>query len=173
MPGLLPSYLLEFGVLVGVMKASCADPRTVLYSTEKEPWAPLEEAIQQNPDAFVIPYGPGGKSWRWHVTDVRDVCHACMCALTTPNREALGKPFNIASADPQAFSEVVPYIARALDRPFVEAHLPVLWDIEFDMSRARSVLGYDPQYDYKRMIDDALAFRRGEDTGVIPPGLPH
>ena len=27
---------------------------------------------------------------------------------------------------------------------------------------------YQPAYDYKRMIDDALGFRAGEDIGVIP-----
>jgi len=168
-----PLKVWEPGGLVGVMKANCSDPRTVLYSPRSEPWAALEEAIRQNPDAFVVPYGPEGKSWRWHVTDVRDVCSACICALTTENEEALGKSFNIASAKPQAFSEVVPYVARVLGRPYVQVRLPVLWDVEFDISRARSVLGYDPQYDYRRMIDDALAFRRGEDTGVIPPGIPH
>jgi len=68
---------------------------------------------------------------------------------------------------------VAPYAACALGRACVQVRLPVLWDVEFDISRARSVLGYDPQYDYRRMIDDALAFRRGEDTGVIPPGIPH
>ena len=30
------------------------------------------------------------------------------------------------------------------------------------------MLGYAPQYDAMRMIDDAVAFREGKDIGVVP-----
>jgi hypothetical protein len=28
-------------------------------------------------------------------------------------------------------------------------------------------LGYQPQYDFRRMIDEAIAFAQGQDIGVI------
>jgi len=39
---------------------------------------------------------------------------------------------------------------------------------EFDMRKGQQLFGYSPQFDIFRMIDDALAFRTGQATGVIP-----
>ncbi|NJN82261.1 MAG: hypothetical protein HC802_08270 [Caldilineaceae bacterium] len=39
---------------------------------------------------------------------------------------------------------------------------------EFDLSKGRRLFGYAPQFDMKRMIDDALAMRAGAEVGVIP-----
>ena len=36
------------------------------------------------------------------------------------------------------------------------------------VAKARERLGFRPQYDIFRMIDDALAFRRGAAIGVLP-----
>jgi hypothetical protein len=35
------------------------------------------------------------------------------------------------------------------------------------VSMASRLLGYEPQYDYRRMVDAALASARGEDIRVI------
>lgn len=161
------------GVLVEVMKAWCGDRRSTLYTTAAAPWKPLAKAVGDDPQALVVPYGPGGRSWRWHVTDVRDVIAACMCALETENAKALGGVFNVASAKPQNFCDVIPYLAKRLGKEYKEVKLPVCWDIAFDISRTRRMLGYRPKYDYRKMINDAIRFADGEDTGVIPPGIPH
>ena len=39
---------------------------------------------------------------------------------------------------------------------------------EFDLSKARRLIGFDPQCDIVRMIDEAIAFRNGQDIGVLP-----
>ena len=39
---------------------------------------------------------------------------------------------------------------------------------EADTTRARGLLGFEPGYDLARMIDDAIAYRRGDDIGVLP-----
>jgi hypothetical protein len=39
----------------------------------------------------------------------------------------------------------------------------------YDLTKARRLLGGAPQLDIIRMIDDALAFERGEEIGVLPP----
>ncbi len=171
--GLEPLEVWSGGVLLEVMKAWCRDKRTTLYTKARAPWKPLARVVGKNPQALVVPYGPGGKSWRWHVTDVRDVVAACINALETKNEKAFGQVFNVASAKPQDFSDVVPYLAKKLAQPYTEVKLPVVWDISFDISRTRRILGYRPKYDYKRMINDAIRLRDGQNTGVIPPGIPH
>lgn len=41
---------------------------------------------------------------------------------------------------------------------------------EVDISKPRKLLGFDPQYDIIRMIDEAAAFRRDDRTEVLPTG---
>ena len=55
----------------------------------------------------------------------------------------------------------------------VEVDLPNYWHFEFDLSKARKLLGYNPQYSPERMIDDAIDFRNGKDIGVIPAAITH
>ncbi|MBN1674374.1 MAG: NAD(P)-dependent oxidoreductase [Kiritimatiellae bacterium] len=158
--------------VIGALKRGAGDPRTVLYTKVKQPWKLVEKAID-SPQDLVIPYGPGGKPWCWHGVDVRDVVQGCIRALETKNSKAIGGIFNVVSAQPQPFDRTVKYLARKLGGAYKEVHLPVMWDIRIDVRKAKRVLGYKPQYDIKRMIDDALAFKAGQDTGVIPPGIPH
>jgi hypothetical protein len=35
------------------------------------------------------------------------------------------------------------------------------------LTKARTLLGFNPRYDIIRMIDDAIAFRDGMDIGVL------
>jgi nucleoside-diphosphate-sugar epimerase len=53
--------------------------------------------------------------------------------------------------------------------PYVEADLPGPPTFyEFDLSKARRLLGFKPRYDIFRMIDDALAYRRGARADLLP-----
>jgi len=104
--------------------------------------------------------------WQWHVTDVRDCVQAALLSLdnTTIERDI----FTIAGPPPANFEEVVTYKCSKLGTPYEEVHTAVTWRLDFDISKARELLGYSPEYDVFRMIDDAIAFRNGEDIGVIP-----
>jgi nucleoside-diphosphate-sugar epimerase len=46
--------------------------------------------------------------------------------------------------------------------------MPFLWWFNISNAKARSILGYEPKYTYPDMVASALAFRRGEDIGVVP-----
>ena len=66
------------------------------------------------------------------------------------------------------WAEAVPHLSKRLGIPYVEASVkgtPVFF--EFDLAKARTVLGFNPQYDIIRMIDNAIAFRGGEDIGIL------
>ena len=63
----------------------------------------------------------------------------------------------------------MPYLSEKLGIPYVEgasSGIPTYY--EYDVSKVRRLLRYEPQYDIKRMIDDAVAFKRGEQIGVLP-----
>ncbi len=160
------------GVVMGQMRKWAGDPRSALYVPDAEEACRKVEEQIKSPGDLVVPRDPGGVSWRWHVTDVRDAVQACIKALEAPE-SCFGKVYNVAGPDTADWDVVVPYVAEKTGREWYEVQVPKAWRFWFDISRARNELGYEPEYDIKRMIDDALRFKAGEDIGVIPPGIPH
>ncbi len=168
--------ILGFGrsaVVMGVLSGAARDPRTTMYTPDAtdEAVAAVRAAVDGDGSRRCVPRNPEGKPWTWHVTDVRDCVAAVVLALERDT--ANGGTFNIAGPKPARWDEVVPYLCGKLGESYVELTVPALWHFEFDLSRARDRLGYNPQYTPERMIDDALAFRAGKDIGVIPPAIPH
>jgi len=156
------------GPVVGTLKEAATDPHLTYYTPDMgAPWKAVEEKAQADPELNFIPYGPGKVPWQWHVTDVRDCVQACLLALddTTVTRDI----FTIAGPPPADFAEVIKYKCEKLGTPYEEVHTPFDRILDFDVTRARQVLGYEPEYTVFRMIDDAIAYSNGEDIGVIPP----
>ncbi len=159
----LPVTILRFCLVVGA--GEILDfPQFRLSRLKTRPeLAPLWEGEER----LVILKDENGRPHKKHIADVRDIVHGCFCALDKP--EAAGGAIQLAGPRPFTWDEAVPHLSERLGIPYIEAELqdvPTFY--EFDLSRARQVLGFRPQYDIIRMIDDALAFRRGEDIGVLP-----
>jgi nucleoside-diphosphate-sugar epimerase len=132
----------------------------------KKRYPELEE-LWDGEERLVLLRDREGKSCRAHMVDVRDLVHGLVCALDKP--ESYGQVFNLAA--PRAFSweEVVPHLSQALEIPWIEATLsgsPIHYQL--DISKAQKTIGYKPQYDMIRMINDGLAVQRGEDLGILP-----
>jgi UDP-glucose 4-epimerase len=130
-----------------------------------EPWRLIEEQVD-NLDIYLIPRNQKGESWIHHPTDVRDTVAGIILALE--KEEAVGEAFNMLAAGCVSWQDVVEYIHKRTGQSYAEVTLPNRWIFCCDVSKARKVLGYHPQFDYRRMIDDAVAFRQGTDIGVIP-----
>jgi nucleoside-diphosphate-sugar epimerase len=130
-----------------------------------EAWQVAEEALKA-PTAVCGITDPNGVSWGLPFTDVRDTVQGTLLALESP--DALGDTFNMVGPVPTAFVPAAKLIAQHTDRPYLEVRMPFLWFFNVANHKARSILGYDPQYDFPAMIDSALAFRRGDDIGVVP-----
>src|SRR5205807_3940001 len=110
-----------------------------------------------------------GRSYRKHVADVRDIVAGCLAALDKP--AALGETFQLAGPAAFTWEEAVPYLSERIRIPYVEVRssgVPSYY--EFDLSKPRRLIGFTPTVDIFQMIDDALAFRRGENIGVLPTG---
>ena len=39
---------------------------------------------------------------------------------------------------------------------------------EYDLTKARDLIDFNPQYDIIRMIEDAIAYREGKTINVLP-----
>jgi UDP-glucose 4-epimerase len=130
-----------------------------------EAWQAAEEALK-TPNAAIGITDANGTSWGLPFTDVRDTVAGTLLALESP--DAVGDTFNMVGPTPTAFVPAAKLIAQYTDRPYVEVRMPFLWFFNVANHKARSILGYNPQYDFAAMVESSLAFRRGEDIGVVP-----
>ncbi len=123
--------------------------------------------LWQGEEKLVLLRDENGRPWKKHMGDVRDVVHGCVVALG--KEPAFGQTFQLGAPKAFTWDEAVPHMSERLDIPFVDAPVsgtPTFY--EYDLTKARTLLGFEPQYDIIRMIDDAVAFSRGEDIGVLP-----
>lgn len=131
----------------------------------KQPWEPLEK-LKRDPENYVIMADHTGRPWRMHLVDVRDAVDGVMLALT--KKAAEGDVFNIAGPSACSFDDAVTYASKQTGVSYVTARMAMHWDYALDITKARTILGFVPKYDIHRMIDDAVAYGKGKDLGVIP-----
>jgi UDP-glucose 4-epimerase len=159
-----PVTILRFALTVGA--GEIAHFPQFYLSKLKETYLDLEP-LWTGEERLVIMRDLNGRSWRKHIADVRDIVSGCLAALGKP--AALGQTFQLAGPAPFTWEEAIPYLADRLGLPYVDARssgVPTYY--EYDLEKARRLLDFRPQYDIFRMIDDAVAFERGEEIGVLP-----
>ncbi|MEZ4862879.1 MAG: NAD(P)-dependent oxidoreductase [Caldilineaceae bacterium] len=123
-------------------------------------------AAMQTPNAVCALMDTEGNSWGLPFTDVRDTVDGIIRVLES--KDAVGQAFNLVGPSATSFVNVAKLIATHTDRPYLEVKMPFLWWFNVSNAKARSILGYEPRYTFADMIDSALAFRRGEEIGVVP-----
>ncbi len=137
----------------------------------QEIYATTGEGAQK---CLLIARDENGRSYKKHVADVRDIVRGFTDAVGNAGAGGktgvVGEVFQLAAPVPYTWEETVPYLAQKLGADMVDVRLlgntPTFY--EFDMSKGKRLFDYQPSYDMLRMIDDALAFREGQATGVIP-----
>jgi len=163
----MPVTVLRFALVVGA--GEIADFHQFYLSRLKETHKDLAPLWEQSggDERLVVVRDERGRPWRKHIADVRDIVGACVAALG--NEATYGETFQLAGPAPFTWDEAVPYLAERLGIPYVEGTArgtPTYY--EYDLSKLRRVLGYEPRYGINRMIDDAVAFKRGAAIGVLP-----
>jgi nucleoside-diphosphate-sugar epimerase len=116
---------------------------------------------------LLIARDESGRSYKKHIADVRDLVGGMMAGLG--NQRAIGQTFQLAAPAPFTWERAVPYLADELGLAYGDVrladHNPTFY--EFDLRKGKELLGFQPRYDIITMIDDAVAFRRGETADVI------
>ena len=133
---------------------------------EKEAIETFRKLDKGDDEQLMIPRCMSGRAFKKHTGDVRDVAQGLM--LTLERDECVGLAFPLPGV---AFrwDVGVPYMAEKLGREYIDVKVPGNgMYYEYDLSKAREVIGYDPIHDEKSSIDIALAVRNGEDTGWFP-----
>jgi len=177
---LVEQYGIQYGVPYTILRFSWIfDEDDILcYMTFGKPdfggpaWRDLAKTAEQKAyfekgkDGVGCLVHPGGRPYVRHVVGVADVVRAFIIALGNP--QALGQTFNCAAPAPFSYDVLSEYISEKLKIPAVNFELDGAYDFSIDISKARSVLGYHPEYDVFRMVDAAVAFREsGTERTVI------
>jgi nucleoside-diphosphate-sugar epimerase len=107
-------------------------------------------------DTLLIARDSEGDPYLFQCVDVRDLVSGLRLMLTSP--AAVGETFNLSGPAPFAFDQAIPYIAERTGFPVVDARIPgEPIRVRHSTTKARAVLGYAPQYDIFRSIDDGLS----------------
>jgi UDP-glucose 4-epimerase len=116
----------------------------------------LQELSACHENALLIARDETGRSYKKHIAHANDIVAGLLAGLQNPN--AVGETFQLAAPAPYTWEETIPYLAQKLNLPVVDVnlagHLPTCY--EFDLAKARRLLGFAPQYDIFRMIDEAM-----------------
>lgn len=160
----LPTTILRFAMVLGA--GEILDfPQ--FYLSKMKDSAPELAALWQGEERLVALRDVQGRFFKKHVAEVRDIVHGCLCALGCA--AAAGETIQLAGPRPFTWDEAVGPLGAALGLPVLEAQVggvPTFY--EFDLAKARRILGFDPQFDVGRMIAEALRFRRGERGELLP-----
>ena len=156
------------GMAIGTLKGAASDPEAGSLYVEgvTEPWKIVEDAVTDSNMLF-IPRGLDGTAWIHNITDVRDTVAGAILALESD--AAVGETFNIHAAEGTSFEDAVLHLHEKTGEPYAEAKIPNYLAFYLDISKARRMLGYDPEFDGIAQLDQALDFSAGIDTGVIAP----
>lgn len=117
-----------------------------------------KEYFEKNMDAVASLVHPDGKPGKRHVVGIKDAVQGILLSIGNP--AAIGEAFTITGPVPFSYGELSRYISERLSLPVVEFVMDSFHDFEHTIAKARSLLGYNPQDDIFRVVDDAIAFRK-------------
>jgi UDP-glucose 4-epimerase len=161
----MPTVALRFSMVLGA--GEILDwPQFRLSSLRSRPeLADLWDGAER----LVVLRDANGRAHKKHIADVRDIVHGCLCALDAD--DAAGEVVQLGAPAAFTWDEAVPHLSDRTGTPYIDVQVGgALTYYEYDLTKARRLLGFQPQYDVLRMIDDAVAFRDGDDIGVLATG---
>jgi nucleoside-diphosphate-sugar epimerase len=95
-----------------------------------------------------------GAPYNRHTVHIEDVMQAFGKILGNP--AALGESFNIAAPSAFNYRPAAEYLSQKMGIPTLELVCAGYHSFAINITKARSMLGYDPQYDFRRLADSAL-----------------
>ncbi len=112
------------------------------------------QAVATTEEQHYIGCSPENVPYRMGMCDVRDMIQGITLGLEHP--DAPGGIFNIGAEASFSFDEAVPYLARVTGLNVVRVSLATTaYRYDTSIGKAQRVLGYAPQFNIFRMIDDA------------------
>jgi UDP-glucose 4-epimerase len=146
--------------VVAVLKAGQQNRDSELYMPDgTELWRQVEAAAE-DPNQPCSVRDLDGRPWYYQPNDARDVAHGLICALQAP--EALGESFNLGAPEPFLFPQGAALLAELTGRKLLDIRLPVRWQYDHAIGKAKAWISYRPRGDLLTMMRSAQAYRQGE-----------
>jgi len=132
------------------------EPMFNIISSIAGPEAAKElEKFRSEKDQLILARDIKGNPYTFHYCDVRDLMDGLLLMLE--NNECIGNIFNISGPESFKYSDAVPYLSNKLNIPYVDVKIAgSAINIEHSIEKARTVLGYHPQYDIFKTIDAGI-----------------
>lgn len=111
-------------------------------------------------NAVPLMLDPHGDPVRRNFVHLNDLVAAIILALD--HRNARQQTFNICMDEPVDYRQVADYLRETRGMPSVEIKTPY-FSTWLDNTKAKSLLGWKPLYDLKRLIEDAWSYQRAVD----------
>ena len=147
------------GRLNALKESGSTDPRVLQTIKVLEPLAAPDEPL-------LLPYDRDGNPFYVETADARDIAQGLLLILDRP--EAIGEVFNLTPPTIASMAELIPYMAEATGRRYVEAKLPFgIPKVHTSGAKARALLGYNPKYTVFDMIDEAVGKNRSRDKVAL------
>ena len=103
---------------------------------------------------------PKGKPVQRNFVHVSDLVDAVLRSLDHPKTHQ--QTFNICMDEPVDYQQVADYMNQTRGIPSVEIKTPY-WSTWLDNAKAKSLIGWRPRFDLKRLIEEAWTYQRRED----------
>jgi UDP-glucose 4-epimerase len=107
--------------------------------------------------AVPVMLDPEGHPVKRNFVHVSDLVESMVLALDHP--KARQQTFNICMDEPVDYGRVAEYLREMRGMPAVEIKTQY-WSTWLDNSKAKSLLGWRPRFDLKRLIEEAWSYRR-------------
>ncbi len=103
---------------------------------------------------------PQGQPVKRNFVHVEDLVDAILAALDNP--AARRQTFNVCTDEPVDYGELGAYLSASRGLPTVDVPTPFhsTW---LDNAKAKLLLGWRPQHDLRRLVDEAWAYERAAD----------
>lgn len=150
------------GSVVNLLKRSQARGQGELYMADgTELWHDLEERainMEQPCSARYL----DGQPWVYQPNDARDIAHMLVCATLEPG--GVNEDFNCGSPTPFSLPEGANLLAELTGVEPLEVRLPVWYRYDHCITKAKSLINYQPQGDLQTMFKSARLVR---DEGYV------
>jgi len=165
-------YIIQYKMPITVLRFSWVHDEDdfLAHITLKEPdfgvpvWRKLavtpeqKQYFEKDMDGVARLVHPGGKPGIRHIVGIKDVVQGVLLAIGNPS--AIGQAFTITGPSAFSYGFAAEYISKRLDIPIVEFEYDGFHDFTHNIAKARSILGYNPEYDIVKIIDSAIEFRK-------------
>ena len=120
-------------------------------------------------EKFILKRNPDGRAYKEHFADIRDIVQGLILGLEED--AAVGQEFTLGGKAIFNQEKIIPYLCDRYQKECVDIKLSNANYFEFDLTKIKTMLGFEPQHDLGSILDAAEAMNRGEDVGIIPTGV--